>query len=281
MSPLLSFGKRSLLAVIGLCMFVPVASVGARMNTEFAHPFSCGPHFDTYIATSSLFSYGNGIRCVKWSDGANSAKHIPVFAWYGEGRWETVRYRHVGQAFISPGLTQPRTYQGFATDLYGNGETVQGDYRGGLVMTIVDADTIEVTGGWQETWKRVSVADYIPLPMPTTCGQYFDQYRVESINDYTKKLSHSVSGSGIRCVMRSGAPNTTWFGMGEWGGKRYMHLVTGSTKGYGSSDFCQRPEDYCGATGYGDIRLRLTSRWQHPVVDGWNEIWIKVHRAKK
>jgi hypothetical protein len=190
-----------------------------------------------------------------------------------------IRYRHIGHAFASPLLSQANTYQGFATDMYGNGETVEGDYRGGLVMTIIDRDTIQVSNGWNETWKRVPVTNYQPLPAPTTCGKYFDQYSVQSIDTYSaiqrrKNLPLKVT-PGIRCVMRTGAPNTTWFGIGNWHGKQYAHLVTGSSKGYGSSDFCTSPEDYCGSASYGSIRRRISPTWKRPIVDGWNEIWMK------
>ncbi len=269
--------RLSILALLGLS-FIP--NVHAQtVNPVKPSGFSCGPFMDTYVVSSPDFFSGEGIRCVKWSTGAKTSKRVPAFAWYGEGRWDDIRYRHVGHAFASASLPQPNTYQAFATDMYGNGETVQGDYSGGFVITVLDADTIQVSQGWNETWKRVSSTNYSPLPAPTTCGRYFDQYTVQSLDAYaaqrTRKATKVRAGEGVRCVLRSGAPSTTWFGFGTWNGAYYMHLVTGSATGYGASDFCSSPQDICNSYSYGSIRKRLSQVWQKPIVEGWNEIWLK------
>jgi hypothetical protein len=204
---------------------------------------------------------------------------VPAFAWYGEGRWDGIVYRHVGHAFASPDASRPNTYHAFATDMYGNGETVQGDYFGGFVMTVLDRDTIQVSQGWNETWKRVPSVGYIPLPPPTNCGQYFDQYSVQSLDSYSARYSRKPvktrQGQGVRCVLKSGATNTTWLGFGTWNGAYYMHLATGAARGFGASDFCSSPQDICNEAPYGTLRKRISQTWKKTVVDGWNEIWLK------
>jgi hypothetical protein len=241
--------------------------------------FSCGPYMETYVVSSPDFFWGEGIRCVKWNLEARTGARVPAFAWYGEGRWDGIVYRHVGHAFASPDASRPNTYHAFATDMYGNGETVQGDYFGGFVITVLDRDTIQVSQGWNETWKRVPSVGYIPLPPPTTCGQYFDQYSVQSLDSYSARYSRKPvktrQGQGVRCVLKSGATNTTWLGFGTWNGAYYMHLATGAARGFGASDFCSSPQDICNEAPYGTLRKRISQTWKKTVVDGWNEIWLK------
>ena len=106
----------------------------------------------------------------------------------------------------------------------------------------------------------------------------FDEYHaysIDAVRTATSLTKAAQSGKGLRCVLKTGYRSTTWYGVGNWEGKVYAHLTTGSTKGWGASDFCQSTQDYCGNFAYGSIRRRFSQAWQRPVIDGWNEIWIK------
>jgi hypothetical protein len=204
---------------------------------------------------------------------------IPVLAWYGEGYWGDVPYRHLGQAFLYPGDRSRSAYQGFAADFYGNGENTIGNYPGDLLLTILNQDTIYVGGVWNETWHRVQSLHYTPLSRPTTCGPLLEEYRAQSITDYVAKKSVPASvtavHTGLRCVLPLGQKNTTWYGVGNWNGKKYTHLGTRSTDGSGTSDLCFTYGGYCAKAPYGGINLHVSTKFKAPIVDGWNEIWLK------
>lgn len=271
--------KHLLTATLSLLLtVVPSVAVHADSAGQ-SSTYSCGPYLQTYVVKPLDASIaGTGIRCVKWSDGATSKSNVPVLAWYGEGTWDGFTYRHVGQAYKLPKSKDPATYQGFASDFYGNGEYYHGNYPGSLRLTVVNDKTIRVTGAWNEEWTKVTDVVYSPLPTPTTCGSFFNAYKAYSADDLAKKRSTKeipATHQGLRCVLKVGPPSTTWYGVGMWDGKSYAHLVTGSSKGYGSSDFCRASGDYCGDSAYGKIRRRFLRGLNVPTVDGWNEAWIK------
>jgi len=149
------FLTGSLLLSLLVSSWPSAAPLQAETPVAKQPAFSCGPNLDTYVVHSSdPAATGIGVRCVKWSDGS-LAHQVPVFAWYGEGNWRGYAYRHVGHAFAR-NAQEPNVYQGYAADIYGNGEQTQGDYPGNLIITIVDANTIRVTNVWYEEWTKVS-----------------------------------------------------------------------------------------------------------------------------
>lgn len=264
-------------AALGSSLFPSYAQAQAN---PFASSYSCGPNFETYVVHALDSREGTGIRCVKRSNGSSSSSKVPIFAWYGEGSWygSSCRYRHLGQAYYEK--TGSTVIKGYASDFYGNGECADANYPGNLSITLVDADHIRVTGaGWNEEWTRVSTVDYVPLSAPTTCGSWFDEYRAVSTDDVTKTSSAKdakPSHSGLRCVMKAGPRNTTWYGTGKWNDKSYSHVATGSSKGYGASDFCGANEGYCASFAYGTIKRIISTKTKLPTISGWNETWLKI-----
>ncbi len=221
--------------------------------------FKCAPHLRTYVVKPLDRRSGTGIRCVKFSDGKPGTA-IPKIAWYGEGRWGRSTYRHVGHAFY-----RGRNLVGFASDIHGNGEDTNNNFPGNLKVQI-SGSKIRVTGAWNEEWTLVRAANYKPLERPQTCGKYFDQYKVSD-------LAGSRRGSGLRCVLRVGPRNTTWFGNGEWGGNTYSHLGTRSTKGYGAGDICDAPfGPICNTFGYGSLKFNSVPGGFN-VTGAWSEKW--------
>ena len=217
----------------------------------------------TYVVKALDNRVGSGIRCVKFSDGGGST--IPVLAWYGEGRWGSKTYRHVGHAFYNN-----RRIISSASNIHGNGEDINYNFDKNLKVKIVNKSTIRVTGAWNEEWKLVSSANYKPLSMPyNTCGGYFDEYGVSD-------LRKSRQGKGLRCILRVGSPNTTWFGNGKWENTEYTHLGTLSFKGYGADDFCYTL--FCNTFEYGLLKLTLNSR-DFNVTGAWSEKW--QHKSEK
>lgn len=271
-----------------LCGFA-LLLVSGLFSVQHAHalspifsqtPFTCGPNLETYVVRGLDGREGMGIRCVKRSNGSAASTKVPAFAWYGEGSWygSTCRYRHVGQAYLEK--KDVKVLKGFASDMTGNGECADANYPGNLKIKIIDADHIQVKGaGWDEEWTRTTGVDYVPLAAPTSCGKWFDQYRAISVDTYTTKSTAKnadPTNSGLRCVMKAGPRNTTWYGVGSWEGKSYAHLATGSSKGYGSSDFCRPSDSFCADFAYGKIKRHISSKTKLPVIDGWNEVWLKI-----
>ncbi len=223
--------------------------------------FNCGPHLRTYVVKSLNDSQGIGIRCVKFSEGI-PGKPIPRLAWYGEGNWSGSTYRHVGQA-----IYRGRNLVGFASDIHGNGEYFNGDFPGNLnVQVLGGGSTIRVTGAWNEEWQLVRSTNYKPLPRPKTCGGYFDEYQVSD-------LSGSRRGDGLRCVLRGGLKNTTWFGNGNWGGSTYSHVGTRSVNGYGAGDICGTNfGTICNTFSWGSLKLTPVPGG-FDVTGAWSEKW--------
>lgn len=224
--------------------------------------FSCGRHTNTYVVKPLDRRAGTGIRCVKFSEGQPGNPRIPRLAWYGEGNWNGATYRHVGHAFYSGS-----NLIGSASDIYGNGENINNNFPGNLRVQVGGGGaTIRVTGAWNEEWQRVRSVNYRPLPRPTTCGRYFDQYNVSALD--------ARSGKGLRCVLRVGQRNTTWFGNGEWEGATYSHLGTRSFNGYGASDICGSVfGSICNIFGWGSLRFTPVAPRGFDVTGAWNERW--------
>ncbi|BAY30124.1 hypothetical protein NIES2107_19680 [Nostoc carneum NIES-2107] len=222
--------------------------------------FSCGPHTQTYIVKPLDNRQGQGIRCVKLSEGRPGTK-IPKLAWYGEGNWGGATYRHVGQA-----IYRSSNLVGFASDIYGNGENINNNFPGNLNVQVLNPTTIRVTGAWNEEWQLVNTTNYKPLPKPTTCGGYFDEYKVSD-------LTGNRNGEGLRCVLRVGLKNTTWFGNGNWEGSTYSHIGTRSFNGSGAGDICGRGFGrICNNFDWGSLNLTpVTGGFD--VTGAWSEKW--------
>ncbi|MBD2448511.1 hypothetical protein H6G76_15370 [Nostoc sp. FACHB-152] len=221
--------------------------------------FSCGPHLSTYIVKPLDNRQGFGIRCVKFSEGRPGTT-IPKLAWYGEGNWGGATYRHVGQA-----IYRSSNLVGFASDIHGNGEDIHNNFPGNLKVEVIGS-TIRVTGAWNEEWHLVRSTNYQPLSRPNTCGGYFDEYRVSD-------LAGSRRGSGLRCVLRVGPNNTTWFGNGNWGGSTYSHIGTRSFNGYGASDVCGTGfGPICNTFGWGSLKFTPVPG-AFNVTGAWSEKW--------
>jgi hypothetical protein len=222
--------------------------------------FSCGPHARTYVVKALDNRQGQGIRCVKFSEGRPGTT-IPRLAWYGEGNWRGATYRHAGQA-----IYRGSNLVGFASDIHGNGEDINNNFPGNLKIQILGSSTIRVTGAWNEEWQLVQATNYKPLPHPQTCGRYFDEYKVAD-------LTGNRNGEGLRCVLRVGPKNTTWFGNGNWGGSTYSHIGTRSFNGYGAGDLCGANfGPICNTFGWGSLQLTSVSGG-FDVTGAWSEKW--------
>jgi hypothetical protein len=269
--------KSLVIAVVALAGSAPTIMAGPIVVPPTIPPritprpgnFTCGPHLLTFIVKSlPPVRQGTGVRCVK-PNGFRS----PAIAWYGEGNWQGNTYRHVGHAVLSRGTDAPAT--GFASDIHGNGEDANNNFDGNLKIDLVagtwnNPTKIHVTGAWNETWERVTRARYNPLPRPKVCGEYFDQYA--NVSD----LGGTRSGEGLRCVLKVGLPDTTWFGNGNWGGSTYSHLGSKSHNGYGAGDICATPfGSICNNFGYGSLRFSRVSPDEVNVTGDWNEKWTR------
>ncbi len=256
----LAFGSLMVLSAAA----VPFAQVlTAQAELTVTPTFSCGPHLRTYIVKPLDNRQGRGIRCVKFSNGTSATPRIPKLAWYGEGNWSGATYRHVGQAnYINSSLV------GSASDIYGNGEDINNNFNLNLKVNIANPARIQVSGAWNEEWILVKSTNYNPLPRPKTCGGYFDEYKVSD-------LAGNRQGQGLRCVLRVGAKNTTWFGNGNWGGTTYSHIGTYSTNSHGAGDICAAGlGPICNNFAYGSLKLTQLSGG-FDVTGAWSEKWRK------
>jgi len=243
---------------------VPLLSNLQSGNLQLAQSsnFTCGPHLRTYVVRPLNNRSGSGIRCVKFGEANPGNSRIPKIAWYGEGNWGGATYRHVGHAFY-----RGSNLVGFASDIHGNGENINNTFPGNLKVEIINPSTIRVTGAWNEQWQLVNSTNYQPLPRPKTCGNYFDEYRVSD-------LAGTRTGSGLRCVLREGIKNTTWFGNGSWNGNTYSHIGTRSFNGYGASDICGTGfGPVCNTFGWGSLRLTPVTPRGFDVTGAWSEKW--------
>lgn len=235
--------------------------LGMGLLTAQAHAF-CGPHFHEYrVVTNGGNSFG--VRCVQI--GAN------VMSWYGEGAWNGQNYRHVGHAARGEfGMV------GYARDIYGNGENIGNKVDG--LMPIYEGnwsngapDRIRMTQGWNEVWVRATgnMPSYFSnLGSIERCGRHFKTYRVGPY----------ANGTGIRCVIPgNGAAPLLWVGEGYWGGNRYIHLGTGSSRNRAyASDICKAGYAFCNTVGYDSLIFTATTNTQLKVSGSWNEIWNRI-----
>jgi hypothetical protein len=257
----------------------PVMPVDLTLSTS--PQFTCAPHLETFVVKPLDQRSGTGIRCVKFSEGRPGGPHIPKLAWYGEGHWYGKTYRHVGHAFY-----ENDKLVGAAADFK---EQIHNNFPyGTLKVTIVNPDTIRVTGAWNEVWQRKRSVAYRPLPRPTSCGQFFNEYKVE---DTVSPIAGGRKGDGLRCALtkehiptdlqRPSLPLTpgitTWFGNGYWGVPQntYSHLGTYSYNGYGAGDICGNPfGPTCGNFGWGSLKITPTGSG-YQVNGAWRENWIR------
>jgi hypothetical protein len=270
--------RKNLLTV---SLFLLLSSVGATFSTsataqdaEIRLPttirplsrFNCGPHLLTFVVKPLDQRVGQGVRCVKPSD-PNPRRTTPQLAWYGEGNWQGNTYRHVGHAF-----GRGSSLVGSASDIFGNGEDINNNFPSNLKVSLASGSwsnptEIQVTGAWNERWIRVRNVAYVPLSRPKTCGSYFDEYRVSD-------LGGSRSGDGLRCMLKVGAKNTTWFGNGQWEGSTYSHLGTKGLNGYGAGDICHTSfGTICNNFGYGSLQFTPVAPSGFDVTGAWSEKW--------
>ena len=154
----------------------------------------------------------------------------------------------------------------------GNGEEYHNAATGTLDIEVVAGDwpapdKIEVRGGWFEDWTRVEATTYAPLPPPTTCGPYFDEYQLDTPPDRP--------GSGLRCFLGNTGNRTTWYGNGEWGGTRYTHIGTLGVSGHGEArDLCGPAFGaFCGMTPPQSLHFSTATPRRFGVTGAWNEQW--------
>lgn len=149
-------------------------TTGAPGTTEaaMATNFRCGPHTLTYFVKSDEGPVA-GIRCVKVVNNHS-------FAWYGEGRWGSLSYRHVGYA-AGDNFNGGVRFWGSMADIYGNGESYQGFYNQNLNFEAsspidgpVRPETIKILSPWKEIWYLAGYSENVPYePLPyeiSRCG---------------------------------------------------------------------------------------------------------------
>jgi len=232
-------------------------SIGAAQASAF-----CGPHFKEYrVVTNGPGNFG--VRCVQI--GAN------MMSWYGEGAWGGRNYRHIGRAARGEfGLVA------WARDIYGNGEQFQNKAEG--IYPVYEGswangapERIRMTQTWNELWVKVapnSPPYYSRLGSIERCGRHFISYRVGPY----------ANGTGVRCVVPgNGAAPWLFAGEGYWGGNRYMHLGTGSSRNRAyASDICKPGYAFCNTVGYDSLVFTALSATQLKVSGQWNEIWNRM-----
>jgi hypothetical protein len=248
--------------------------VALGVMPAIAQSFSCGPLTPTY----EVRDFNNrvvGIRCVKY---------FPVndtVVWYGEGRWGSLTYRHLGMASGHP---ENFGYFGAAGDLPGNG-AIANNFASYVTIAFTGnwpaPDVIHAGGNWNETWRKVKYTTYEPLPKPQSCSSIsFDYYEA-------RDAFEGATDSGIRCVLRTGGLFRPWFGTGQWSNISYTHIGLGSfpTNGgaagsAGATDLCGLGQ-FCGEAVMGSLHIQALYEWlnRHWVFDGfqisgaWNEFW--------
>jgi hypothetical protein len=79
--------------------------------------------------------------------------------------------------------------------------------------------------------------------------------------------------SDLRCVLRVGPNNTTWFANGNWGGSTYFHIGTRSVNGYGAGDICGHGfVPICNTFAWGSLKLNPVAGG-FEVTGDWSEKW--------
>jgi hypothetical protein len=249
------------------------ATVGATAVAQTPHTiiaqqqsFTCGPNLLTFVVRPLDNRQGTGVRCVKVGEGTPGNSRLPRLAWYGEGNWGGATYRHLGHAFY-----RSRELVGSASDFK---ENIHNNFDQNLTVQLASGswanpNEIRVTGAWNESWIRVNKANYKPLPRPTSCGGFFDEYKVSD-------LEGDRVGRGIRCVLKVGQKNTTWFGNGWWikAHNTYSHVGTRAFNGYGAGDICDKPfGPVCNNFGWGSLKLTDVAPNGFDVTGAWSEKW--------
>lgn len=84
---------------------------------------------------------GAGVRCVLKDESW-------LTVWYGEGNWGSTSYRHLGTADMGP-----KGNKWGAVDLCLPGQFCGKAPWGTLTISKPAADTIQVKGGWDESWR--------------------------------------------------------------------------------------------------------------------------------
>jgi hypothetical protein len=260
--------KASLLALMTTGCGLPLLQTAAYSQ------FTCGPYTTTYFV-KGYTDQPVGIRCLKFiprsTPGFEAQDRV---IWYGEGRWGTFTYRHLGFAAASG-----TGFRGSAGDLPGNG-AIADYFSPDVVLTPVSGnwpapETILVWGNWNETWYRAPSVNYIPLPRPQYCGTYFDDYEAA-----TGLFGDPI---GIRCVLRVSGTLRPWFGNGP----NYTHIGVGNLPTTRWSTGSGGATDLCGlgpaCRDYPQGQLRFARRYEYAgggylflgfqVSGAWNEFW--------
>jgi len=246
--------------------FIIGALLLASTTPAFAK-YTCGPNAATYaVLQPSPKKFASGVRCVVFPNDHS-------FAWYGEGKWGTSVYRHVGYARA----TGDDQFVGSAGDMGGAAGAL---FNRTLKITISHAfpqkpwgagnppSAIEIRGAWNEDWLHVPdgvVDNWNPLAKVSGCGG-LQEWAVYEGN----------KRAGTRCVLKDGSWLTAWYGDGAWGANSYRHLGTADSgpKGnkWGAVDLCV-PGSYCGKAPWGTLQITKPDATSIAVKGGWNEVW--------
>jgi hypothetical protein len=132
--------------------------------TLLPRPLTCGPNYETYVAGSTSNAVGIGLRCFPKNNFDSSGDHL----WLGVGDWHGNTYTHLGLR-MSNGAA-------FASDLcdpaFGK------NCVGSTSMTAAATGAwpwaqLDVSGGWNEVWRRVTTATYSSTYKAPYCFDLF------------------------------------------------------------------------------------------------------------
>lgn len=251
---------------------------------DYSFAFKCQSDFKTYTVYSSTGLNGSGVRCVKVKViGYDPYNEHPIYGiyWYGEGKWNSTKYRHIGRATYRPDNI---TLNAIALDIYGNGESTSHRTKNLRFNQKENFKEFVITGEWNERWvleeDGISRKYSSSLPPVKKCGPNFTQYRVSDATGSTD------SATGIRCLAFKDNDSLLpllWYGEGEWSGNSYKHygsiIKKEISKPFASAfslDICNRV-DICGHTESLTIKaLRpINPRALYRITGDWNEYWLK------
>lgn len=243
--------------------------------------FTCGAGFYTYSVKSTNGTPGQGVRCVKFNNYAVVDGAISGAYWYGEGVWNSTRYRHIGYSFkILKDFNGNYSSLAYATDIYGNGENTAGVFTNLRLIPVSGYTKISVPG-WGEEWTLQPSGTHAgytsTLSVVKNCGANLDAYTVSASNGV-------VAPGSVRCAMRDSysATPSVWYGEGDWGQTHYHHLgfvqLDQNSNAYGTaSDICDKSNYFCGNTSFNGLNIKPLMGCFQPVkyqVTGqWNEGW--------
>lgn len=260
----------------------PVGGVRARLPEAVAPPrttFRCGPHLLTYAVRSLDERPHRGVRCV-----LPDPEDPQRFAWYAEGVVDSdLRYRHVGLRSASGAERH---------DIFGNGETFANTGRPTLVLSEfvltplgrAPRRVMDRSGGGEWVLEEDGVVAGFAgeLGPVKECGRHLREY---SVTDHVDLFSgeRPREGSGIRCALYG---KRAWYGEGEWGGTRYVHLGLKDDESEHAlaADICDGSRSrVCGHVSQGRIELGfvcLPGRGPVETVTGaWRERWLPHFRG--